>query len=178
LLRAAGPFSEGSAARQKSSSHSHNSSFNVQSQSPTTVASLVTSQSQCHSSSPNARQLQSRYHSPSPNIQQLQTQPHSIIVSPQPQNYPSKMVRPPESTRRRLTWTGMSSADLRWHKLTAMVKGFLTRRLLHSHKVQGLMKTIKVINQWIPLCRAVYIFLVGDHSVLLCLMMHVVDGCP
>lgn len=118
--------------------HSHSPSPTV-----TSRTSPHNLQSQYRSSSPNARQLQSQYRSP-PNVQQLQTQYHSIAISPQPQSYPHNVVRPPGPTRRRLTWTGTTSADLKWCKLTAMVKGFLTRRLLHSHKVQGLVKTIKV----------------------------------
>ena len=138
-------------------------------------------QSQYRSSSPNVRQLQSQFHSP-PNVQQLQTQYHSMAISPQPQSYPSNVVRPPGSTRRRLTWTGTSSADLKWFKLTAMVKGFLTRRLLHSHKVQGLVKTIKVFK-WVILdifvqqtffdciLWAMKHAVVGNHCLLECSMM-------
>ena len=146
LLRATGPFSDGSTARQHKSAHSHNSSFNTHSSTPISHPSPHNLQSQYRSSSPNESKPQSQYHSPSPKVQQLQTQYHATAVSPQPQNYPHNVVRPPGSTRRRLTWTGTSSTDLKWHKLTAMVKGFLTRRLFHSHKVQGLVKTIKVIN--------------------------------
>lgn len=191
-MRATGPFSDGSASRQHKLSHSCNSSFNTHSHSPsptvTSRASPHSLQSQYCSSSPKGRQLQSQYHSPSPIVQQFQTQYHSTAISPQPQSYPN-VARPPGSTRRRLTWTGTSSADLKWHKLTAMVKGFLTRRLLHCHKVQGLVKTIKVIiNSCVKMLTVVQqtiliafcgpwgMILVGNHYSMLCVTRHNFGG--
>jgi len=98
--------------------------------------------------------------------QNPQPQSHSITSSPQlqshsglqhvqnVQNHLVKLTTSKQTTpRRRLTWTSSpSNTEQRWHKITqqrwykvtAIAKGFLVRRLLQSHKVQGLVKTINV----------------------------------
>ena len=135
------PFSDSVSGYQQKLNYS---SFRVQSHSPSPKAAV-------HSITvPKNPQLQSHSITSSPQPQSHSGVQHVLDV----QNHPVKEITSKQTTpRRRLTWTSSPSnaekrwhkvAEQRWHEVTAIAKGFLVRRLLQSHKVQGLVKTIKV----------------------------------
>ncbi|XP_065899720.1 centriolar coiled-coil protein of 110 kDa-like isoform X2 [Dysidea avara] len=143
LLSAGGtPFSDSGSGYQRLN-QSSNTSFHVQSHSPSPMSAV-------HSRTvPQNPQLQSHSITLSPQLQSHSGVQHVQDV----QNHPVKVTASKQTTpRRRLTWTSSPSnneqrwhqfAEQRWHKVTAIAKGFLVRRLLQSHKAQGLVKTIK-----------------------------------